>query len=150
MRNSALISLAALFIVLLLVASCGSSRPQQPEETGDALPEEVEREQEPEPVAEEEVRLSNAFIDAAYQEYSRRANKKLDLFFRAQQRYHDGAYTEALGLVNRALEIEDSADALALKGMIFYRIGADSQAERLWQQALELDDTVFERIILPR
>lgn len=99
---------------------------------------------------QEEVRLSTRFVEEARLEYARRTNAKLTFFFQAQQRYHEGRYTEALTLINRALEIEESADALAMKGLIFAGLRAEPQAIAYWQRAVALDPDVFERILLPR
>lgn len=99
---------------------------------------------------EEEVRLSSAFVERAFADYAMRTNSKLTLFFRAQQRYHEGRYSEALSLIDRALAIEESADALAMKGMIFAGLRAESLAIEYWQRAIALDPQVFERILLPR
>ena len=99
---------------------------------------------------EEEVRLSTAFVERAFADYARRTNSKLTLFFQAQQRYHEARYGEALSLINRALEIEESADALAMKGLIFAGLRAEDLAIQYWQRAIALDPQVFERILLPR
>ncbi|AXJ00392.1 hypothetical protein CYPRO_1127 [Cyclonatronum proteinivorum] len=98
----------------------------------------------------EEVRLSSRFVEEAFADYAQRTNTKLTLFFQAQQRYHAGQYVEALRLINRALEWGESADALAMKGLIFAGLQAEEQAISYWQRAIALDPDVFERILLPR
>ncbi|MCC5935443.1 MAG: hypothetical protein JJU35_14440 [Balneolales bacterium] len=109
-----------------------------------------ERPQAAEPPPGEEVRLSTRFVQEAYADYARRTNAKLTFFFQAQQRYHEGRYSEALTLINRALDISESADALAMKGLIFAGLRAEAQAIEYWQRAVALDPDVFERILLPR
>lgn len=132
----------------LISSGCRSARQAAPE------PPQTEQEQ-PTPQRpaqadpdEEMTRLPGSFIDQAYREYARKANRKLTLFFQAQQQYSGGSYGEALTLINKAIEIERSADALALKGLIYYALEAYDQAEKMWEEALALDSTVFERIIL--
>lgn len=140
-------------LLLFALSACGTNRGVQqsaePETETTAEAEEEPETAEPLTVTEPEVRLSPDVIDRIYLRFAEKANRKLTLFFRAQQRYGEGSYTEALDLVNRALELQVSADALALKGLIFYRLGAEDQAERHWAAAAEIDPDVVERIILP-
>jgi tetratricopeptide (TPR) repeat protein len=58
----------------------------------------------------------------------------------AQSLFYKKEYWEALDQTNAALEvIPDSAQAHALKGSIYYKMGLIPEARASWEQALELD-----------
>ena len=60
--------------------------------------------------------------------------------FSAQSLFYKKQYWQSLDETNKALElVPDSAQAHALKGSIYYKMGLSSEAKASWQQALKID-----------
>lgn len=60
--------------------------------------------------------------------------------FSAQSLFYKKQYWKSLDETNTALElVPDSAQAHALKGSIYYKMGLRAEAKSSWQQALEID-----------
>jgi tetratricopeptide (TPR) repeat protein len=60
--------------------------------------------------------------------------------FSAQSFFYKKQYWQSLDETNRALElVPDSAQAHALKGSIYYKMGLSAEAKASWQQALAID-----------
>lgn len=60
--------------------------------------------------------------------------------FSAQSLFYKKQYWQSLDETNKALElVPDSAQAHALKGSIYYKMGLSAEAKASWQQALEID-----------
>jgi len=63
--------------------------------------------------------------------------------FSAQSLFYKKQYWKSLDETNRALElVPDSAQAHALKGSIYYKMGLRTEAKSSWQQALEIDPSM--------
>ena len=63
--------------------------------------------------------------------------------FSAQSLFYKKQYWQSLDATNKALElVPDSAQAHALKGSIYYKMGLSAEAKASWQQALEIDPTM--------
>lgn len=72
-------------------------------------------------------------------EYQRRANSVINYFIRVQSAINDKRMQEALSLVDRCLYYEKTADALALKGTIYYMMGYEIEAAMFWKEAYEIN-----------
>lgn len=60
--------------------------------------------------------------------------------FSAQSLFYKKQYWQSLDETNKALElVPDSAQAHALKGSIYYKMGLSAEAKASWQQALTID-----------
>lgn len=65
------------------------------------------------------------------------------LILAAQSLFYKKQYWQSLDETNRALElVPDSAQAHALKGSIYYKMGLTEEAKGSWQQALEIDPSM--------
>lgn len=63
--------------------------------------------------------------------------------FSAQSLFYKKQYWQSLDETNKALElVPSSAQAHALKGSIYYKMGLSEEAKTSWQQALALDPTM--------
>jgi tetratricopeptide (TPR) repeat protein len=57
--------------------------------------------------------------------------------------FYKKQYWKSLDETNKALElVSDSAQAHALKGSIYYKMGLSNEAKLSWQQALAIDPTM--------
>jgi tetratricopeptide (TPR) repeat protein len=63
--------------------------------------------------------------------------------FSAQSLFYKKQYWKSLDETNKALElVPNSAQAYALKGSIYYKMGLSDEARLSWQQALAIDPTM--------
>ncbi|GEM_PF-713654 len=63
--------------------------------------------------------------------------------FSAQSLFYKKQYWQSLDETNKALElVPDSAQAHALKGSIYYKMGLSAEAKSSWQQALNIDPSM--------
>lgn len=63
--------------------------------------------------------------------------------FSAQSLFYKKQYWQSLDETNKAIElVPSSAQAHALKGSIYYKMGLSEEAKTSWQQALALDPTM--------
>jgi tetratricopeptide (TPR) repeat protein len=63
--------------------------------------------------------------------------------FSAQSLFYKKQYWKSLDETNKALElVPNSAQAYALKGSIYYKMGLSDEAKSSWQQALAIDPTM--------
>ncbi|MBL4796205.1 MAG: hypothetical protein JKY50_02195 [Oleispira sp.] len=63
--------------------------------------------------------------------------------FSAQSLFYKKQYWKSLDETNKALElVPTSAQAYALKGSIYYKMGLNDEAKVSWQQALEIDPSM--------
>lgn len=76
------------------------------------------------------------------EEYGSKANVLTSFYINAQQRFYNGDYQNALLLVNKALAIQENADALALKGSIYLGLGSLQGFTENWRKALEMDPEI--------
>jgi tetratricopeptide (TPR) repeat protein len=95
--------------------------------------------------------LNDEKAEAHHEEFDQRNDlveqKKIQDFkastkhiFSAQSLFYKKQYWQSLDETNKALElVPDSAQAHALKGSIYYKMGLTPEAKASWQQALEID-----------
>lgn len=79
-------------------------------------------------------------VDDAEVDRIKRVDTMTKHILSAQSLFYKKEYWQALDETNEALEqVPDSAQAHALKGSIYYRMGLIPEARASWEQALELD-----------
>lgn len=76
------------------------------------------------------------------EEYGAKANGISTFYITAQQFFYNGNYEYALYYIDKALNIRENADILALKGSIYLGLGSNEGFIRNWRKALELDRNV--------
>lgn len=77
-----------------------------------------------------------------YKTHQIQANRITSLYISAQQKFYNSEFQEALVLINRAANIKQTADILALKGSIYLGLGSLENFITFWKQALSLDKNV--------
>jgi len=86
--------------------------------------------------------LVEVYKDELNEIYRADANGIISYYILAQQRFYNGDYQNALIYANRAANIKENADILALKGSIYLGLGLNDIFVANWRQALELDPEV--------
>lgn len=86
--------------------------------------------------------LVEVYKDELNEIYRADANGIISYYILAQQRFYNGDYQNALIYANRAANIKENADILALKGSIYLGLGLNDNFVANWRQALELDPEV--------
>ena len=61
---------------------------------------------------------------------------------KAQDLFYLGEYRDALTEVDKTLEIQETADAFALKGTIFFMLDNITAARANWNRAVQLDPDI--------
>ena len=111
-----------------------AERMPEQEDTLEMLDEEKAELHEKELVKRNEV-LAQQKVDSYHQ-----ATK---LILAAQSLFYKKQYWQSLDETNRALElVPDSAQAHALKGSIYYKMGLTEEAKSSWKQALDIDPSM--------
>lgn len=75
-------------------------------------------------------------------EMAKQIRKVLKNFRRAQNLFYQKDYRGALEMVNRSLEVQRTADALGLKGTIFFMRDDISSAKYYWNKAVQMDPEI--------
>ncbi len=152
-------SIHILVIILLLMTvflSCGSKREVANNETpvnreantgaaesaGAATPANASEEHEnteETTEAEEQRAAQMRSLDESEAAYLDRTNKALTHLVLAQLALEDNMPNLALYEINRSLYFLETADALALKGSIFYLLGNLSEARSFWRSAYNMN-----------
>tara|TARA_R110002126_G_scaffold42758_2_gene123049 strand:+ start:11684 stop:12169 length:486 start_codon:yes stop_codon:yes gene_type:complete len=83
--------------------------------------------------------LTQVYKVELYKENQTKANRLTTFYILAQQKFYNAEYEEALFLINRALNVKETADVLALKGSIYYGLGSTENFITYWKRALKLD-----------
>jgi tetratricopeptide (TPR) repeat protein len=83
--------------------------------------------------------LTQVYKDELYKDYQTKANRITTLYILAQQKFYSAEYQDALFLINRALQVKETADLLALKGSIYLGLGSVENFVAFWRRALEMD-----------
>lgn len=73
---------------------------------------------------------------------AKKIKRVLKNFRRAQDLFYRENYDEALRMVSKSLEIQRTADALGLKGSIFFVQDDMSSAKYYWNQAVQMDPEI--------
>ncbi len=87
-------------------------------------------------------KLQELYKEELTDQYRADANGLINFYILAQQRFFAGDYQNALVLINRAANIKETADVLALKGSIYLGLGQNQNFIANWRQALELDPEI--------
>lgn len=74
--------------------------------------------------------------------YQGQANGVTTYYVSAQRLFYMGRYQSALYHINKAAEIKETADILALRGSIFLGLGDMDRFAEQWRMALEMDEEV--------
>jgi tetratricopeptide (TPR) repeat protein len=84
--------------------------------------------------------------EARYKEERAKRKKKegLDHFDRATLYYYRGNYELAANEINKALEIEDSAEYYNLKGLLLAELGKFDESKKTYKKALEKEPNLAE------
>ena len=144
-------SLIAIFAVSYIVG-CGGSKDiaaneqQQASAVPKSTSDSSQSEQPTVPEIDEEQfkqdSLKKVYKDRIYRENQVKANRITTFYIQAQQKSFNGEYEEALFLINQALRIKETPDALALKGSIYFGLGSTENFVIFWIRALELDPDI--------
>ncbi len=140
-------SIHILVIILLLMTfflSCSSKRElanndthvNQETNTGAATPASAPEETKE---AEEQRAAQMRSVEESEAAYLDRTNKALTHLVLAQLALEDNMPNLALYEVNRSLYFLETADALALKGSVFYLLGNLSEARSFWRSAYNMN-----------
>lgn len=100
---------------------------------------------EPDTLSTEEQRtldLKEVYREELFEKHNSEANQLVNYYILAQQKLFTGEYNEALNLVEKAAEIKENADILALRGSIYLGLGQPNEFVSNWRRALELDPEV--------
>ena len=63
-------------------------------------------------------------------------------FRKAQDLFYIGEYRESLQFIDKTLEIQDTADAYALKGTVFFMLENITAARANWNRAVQMDPNI--------
>ncbi len=63
-------------------------------------------------------------------------------FRKAQDLFYIGEYRESLEFIDKTLEIQDTADAYALKGTVFFMLENITAARANWNRAVQMDPNI--------
>lgn len=77
-----------------------------------------------------------------FRKYQSRANQITTFYILAQQNFYNNNFEEALYLINRAANIKETADILALRGSIYYGLGSMEGFLTNWRRALDMDSNL--------
>lgn len=95
--------------------------------------------------AEEERRraeLEELYRQELQERYNGRANGVTTYYINAQRLFYSGRYQAALYHINKAAEIKETSDILALRGSIHLALGSRDDFLENWRRALEMDENV--------
>ncbi|RNC85725.1 MAG: hypothetical protein ED557_02830 [Balneola sp.] len=86
--------------------------------------------------------LKELYREELFEKHNSEANQLVNFYILAQQKLFTGEYPEALSLIQRAAQIKENADVLALRGSIYLGLGQPDEFVSNWRRALELDPEV--------
>lgn len=94
--------------------------------------------------AEDKIRRDSVILkDSLVQkEMSKRINEVLKYFRQAQDLFYRRDYKGAMEMVDKSLKVQRTAEALGLKGSIFFMQDNMSSARYYWNRAVEMDSEV--------
>ncbi len=151
-RKSSISQIFRLFlfsVIAVFLVACSGSRQAVTTDTG-------LQELESEPVSETanspsdtltsedqlESDLKELYKEELFEKHNSEANQLVNYYILAQQKLFTGEYPEARTLIEKALEIKENADILALRGSIYLGLGQPDEFVANWRRALELDPDV--------
>lgn len=92
---------------------------------------------------EEQSKITNAQQDSLNQEeMAKKIKQVLKDFRKAQDLFYREDYKGAMERVNQSLETQETADALGLKGTIFFMRDNMSSAKYYWNKAVDMDPDI--------
>ncbi len=86
--------------------------------------------------------LEQQYIRELSERYQGRANGITTFYSSAQRLFYMGKFQSALYHINKAAEIKETADILALRGSIYLGLGDIEKFTEQWRLALEMDNEV--------
>lgn len=126
---------------------CGSSRNMEvepAESSAEAVETDTTTTDSTELTEEEQRRaeLEEIYRNELQQRYEGRANGVTTFYVNAQRFFYQGRYQAALYHINKAAEIQETSDILALRGSIYLALGNKEKFAEYWRRALEMDENV--------
>lgn len=139
-------------IGFVFTTSCGGSgatistapndaRQVAQEDTTDALSENQNTD-EADSLAQYQEELEQLYIEELEERYQGRANSITTYYNNAQRFFYMRNYQAALYHINKAAEIHETSDILALRGSIYLALGSKQKFTENWRMALEMDKEV--------
>ena len=86
--------------------------------------------------------LEDKYIKNLEERYKGRANGITTYYNNAQQYFYVSNFSAALYHINKAAEIQETSDILALRGSIYLALGARQAFIQNWKRALKMDENV--------
>lgn len=133
----------------LLLMSCGSSGPsisEAPENAQEEAPEDstetTDANEEAENLEQQREKMEQAYREELEERYQGRANSITTYYNNAQRLFFMQNYQAALYHINKAAEIRETSDILALRGSIYLALGSKQRFAENWRMAFELDENV--------
>lgn len=139
------------FVVGFYTVSCSSSKNLEQqnegeltEQTDSVATDTTELLTEKEKAAEKERRekLEDKYKEELNEEYQGQANGITTFYAAAQRLFYMGKFQNALYHIDKAAEIKETADILALRGSIYLGLGDTDKFVEQWNQALQMDENV--------
>lgn len=137
-------------IFMVFISACGATKevteptplvePTQTEEGTNSTATVAEKDNEE---AERRAKLEELYQDELKKEYKAKANSLTTYYILAQQQYFKGQYKNAFYLINKAAQVKETSDVLALKGNIYLALGSKEKFAENWRKALEMDDDII-------
>lgn len=87
-------------------------------------------------------KLTEIYEEELRNTYKAKANRLANFYILAQQRFYVADYNNALTYINRALDIQENAYCLALRGSIHLGLGMRESFIADWRKALQMDENV--------
>ncbi|MDR9416423.1 MAG: hypothetical protein RI564_09070 [Gracilimonas sp.] len=92
--------------------------------------------------AEQREKFEEEYRKELIDRYQGKANGITTFYASAQRFFYMGRYQSALYHINKAAEIKETADVLALRGSIYLGLGNREKFTEEWRLALQMDNEV--------
>ncbi len=133
----------------LFLVSCGSSGPsisEAPENAKQETPadttETTEAVEDTQDLEQQREQMEQAYREELEERYQGRANSITTYYNNAQRLFFMQNYQAALYHINKAAEIRETSDILALRGSIYLALGSKQRFAENWRMAFEMDENV--------
>lgn len=145
------VSLLLIVMSAAVFISCGNSGPsisKAPEEVQQEVevPEDTtvttENDEEAQMLEQRREQMKQAYKEELEERYQGRANRITTYYNNAQRLFFMQNYQAALYHINKAAEIHETSDILALRGSIYLALGSKQRFAENWRMALEMDENV--------
>lgn len=128
------------FVLELKGLDKGSMMDENEEDSTEAPQQAEQRRQKRDNRTNKAYQPDSVVVDSMVQaKIAERIKQVLKDFRRAQDLFYRQDYRGALEMVNRSLETQRTADALGLKGSIFFMMDKISSAKYYWNKAVQMD-----------